>query len=291
MATLKQLIECEISDFFAGFGHPGEPETPEEMQSQLLARVMQLLAGLEQEPVAYIGKTMLEDIAGGERHCGRVWAGNEDRLSGESRIPLYAAPQLPQPAVMDEQYQHLSELYHAQEKRLFKIAQRIKGPSFDKYAYSPSQAIDVLESEIFGEREGDGRAAMLQGAEPVRVDTLRDGWVVVPVEPTESMLRASYMFAHVDNTKESWQAMLAAAPHQEVTTGNTTQQFESLGLIVTSDERKMELPRCSKHPETKLQAHPFEQLLSYPPQPVMYCPLCKPSVAEWVARDKKLRAR
>jgi len=78
-----------------------------------------------------------------------------------------AAPQLPQPSVVDEQYQHLSELYHSQEKRLFKIAQRIKGPSFDKYAYSPSQAIDVLESEIFGERECDGRAAMLQGAEPV----------------------------------------------------------------------------------------------------------------------------
>lgn len=61
----------------------------------------------------------------------------------------------PEPVVPDEQYQHLSELYHAQEKRLFKIAQRIKGPAFDKYAYSPSQAIDVLESAIFGEQEGD----------------------------------------------------------------------------------------------------------------------------------------
>ena len=69
--------------------------------------------------------------------------------------------------VPDERYQHLSELYHAQENRLFKLAQRIKGPSFDKYAHSPSQAIDVLESAIFGEREEDCRAAMLQGAEPV----------------------------------------------------------------------------------------------------------------------------
>ncbi|HED3881199.1 TPA: DUF551 domain-containing protein [Enterobacter hormaechei subsp. hoffmannii] len=71
-------------------------------------------------------------------------------------------------SVPDERYQHLSELYHAQEKRLFKLAQRIKGPSFDKYAYSPSQAIDVLESAIFGERKDeDCRAAMLQGSEPV----------------------------------------------------------------------------------------------------------------------------
>ncbi len=74
--------------------------------------------------------------------------------------PLFTAP----PAVPDEHYQILSDLYHAQEKRLFKLAQRIKGPSFDKYAHSPSQAIDVLESAIFGEREDEAcRASMLQG--------------------------------------------------------------------------------------------------------------------------------
>lgn len=65
------------------------------------------------------------------------------------------------PVVPDE-YRHLSELYHAQEKRLFKLAQRIKGPSFDKYAHSPSQAIDVLEAVIFGEDDDSCRAAMLK---------------------------------------------------------------------------------------------------------------------------------
>lgn len=34
-------------------------------------------------------------------------------------------------------------------------------------------------------------------------------------EPTKEMLTASYMFAHVDATRESWLAMLAAA-QQEV---------------------------------------------------------------------------
>lgn len=67
----------------------------------------------------------------------------------------------PAPVVPDESYQQLSELYHAQEKRLFKIAQRIKGPAFDKYSHSPSQAIDVLEGAIFGEDDAC-RAAMLQ---------------------------------------------------------------------------------------------------------------------------------
>lgn len=66
------------------------------------------------------------------------------------------------PVVPDE-YRHLSELYHAQEKRLFKLAQRIKGPSFDKYAHSPSQAIDVLEAVIFGEDADSCSAAILQG--------------------------------------------------------------------------------------------------------------------------------
>ncbi|MCP6201192.1 DUF551 domain-containing protein [Klebsiella pneumoniae] len=69
-----------------------------------------------------------------------------------------------QPAqVVPDDYQRLRELYHAQEKRLFKIAQRIKGPAFDKYSHSPSQAIDVLESAIFGE-DGACRAAMLAAA-------------------------------------------------------------------------------------------------------------------------------
>lgn len=92
---------------------------------------------------------------------------------------LYTAPPAPV-SVPDEHYQNLSELYHAQEKRLFKLVQRIKGPSFDKYAYSPSQAIDVLESAIFGEREEDFRAAMLQGAEPVTTaNKLRDAVEII----------------------------------------------------------------------------------------------------------------
>lgn len=79
-------------------------------------------------------------------------------------VLLSVAPPAPV-SVPDEKYQRLSELYHAQEKRLFKIAQRIKGPAFDKYAHSPSQAIDVLESALFVESDDDGRAAMLQGGE------------------------------------------------------------------------------------------------------------------------------
>lgn len=91
---------------------------------------------------------------------------NYDREDGDelnySVVPLYRHAQQA-PVVPDECYQQLSELYHAQEKRLFKIAQRIKGPAFDKYSHSSSQAIDVLEAAIFGEDEAC-RAAMLAAA-------------------------------------------------------------------------------------------------------------------------------
>ena len=44
MATMKQLVESEISDFFAIFGSPGEPVTIEEAQKTLLYRVSPLLS-------------------------------------------------------------------------------------------------------------------------------------------------------------------------------------------------------------------------------------------------------
>ncbi|QIH62349.1 hypothetical protein CRX67_03895 [Enterobacteriaceae bacterium A-F18] len=52
-------------------------------------------------------------------------------------------------------------------------------------------------------------AAGGNSAQPV---TVPDGYVLVPVEPTPEMLTASYVFAHIDNTADSWKAMLASAP-------------------------------------------------------------------------------
>ncbi|EHJ1672685.1 DUF550 domain-containing protein [Salmonella enterica] len=105
-----------------------------------------------------ITAAMIEKLAVNKK---REWPEPKD---GEPRLHI---KEQPAPVGLEEHYQRLSELYHAQEKRLFKIAQRIKGPTFDKYAYSPSQAIDVLESAIFGENEATCRAALLQGSQPV----------------------------------------------------------------------------------------------------------------------------
>ncbi|HCT9399992.1 TPA: hypothetical protein OUC09_001140 [Enterobacter hormaechei] len=170
MSTITKQAVQAVADLKAGYtlGHADVAILNE------LARIA--LASLEAEPVA------LRDERSGSGGISKK-PGFNDLQHG---TPLYTAPPAPV-SVPDERYQHLSELYHAQEKRLFKLAQRIKGASFDKYAYSPSQAIDVLESAIFGEREDECRAAMLQGAvgnSPV----IPDGYVLVPVEPTEDMI-------------------------------------------------------------------------------------------------------
>lgn len=64
----------------------------------LKAMARQLLAGLEQGPVAYIGVKMLNDMQDECRKTGRVWI--SDTGLGDC-VPLYAAPQLPQPEVPD----------------------------------------------------------------------------------------------------------------------------------------------------------------------------------------------
>lgn len=141
MATLKQLIESEIGDFFAGFGHTGEPETTEKMQSQLLARVMPLLAGMGQEPVADV---VAWHHPTEERTCD-IRLRRHDLAPG----PLYAAPQLPQPAVPDE-----TPREHA-----------------NGWPLSHSDYADGWNA---------CRAAMLQGAEPAKTGlTLREGLAAI----------------------------------------------------------------------------------------------------------------
>lgn len=125
-----------------------------------------VLASLDAEPAGY-------HVI---RECGKVGCSvatleeaekTRDFWNKRWTIRPYFYSAAPAPVVPEEHYQRLSELYHAQEKRLFKIAQRIKGPAFDKYSHSPSQAIDVLESALFGENEATCRTAMLQSSQPV----------------------------------------------------------------------------------------------------------------------------
>ncbi|WP_177205264.1 hypothetical protein [Citrobacter amalonaticus] len=241
---MKQLIECEISDFFAGFGHPGEPETPEEMQSQLLTRVMPLLAGMEQEPVAYMHRNGVSLM-----YAGDLDAKFKVKQSGWS--PLYAAPQLPQPAVVDADdnfYSWFGREWHENYQH-------------NQYTTAAKQMLGVMAESAW--RAGR-RAAMLQGADGTLTNedtrnhpednldmvdhsgdanekgnspVIPEGWVMVPIEPTEDMIVNGFesepdesfsdekewevyddmsgcqQAAH--RAKLCWAAMIAAAPKLE----------------------------------------------------------------------------
>ncbi|ENT3423974.1 DUF550 domain-containing protein [Salmonella enterica] len=125
-----------------------DPSDPLEWADmQFLLWDAQRRAGISDERIT---QAMVEKLAVNKQ---REWPEPKD---GE---PRQHVKEQPAPVAPDECYQHLSELYHAQEKRLFKLAQRIKGPRFDKYSHSLSQAIDVLELAILGESEEPCRAA------------------------------------------------------------------------------------------------------------------------------------
>ncbi|MDF3711707.1 hypothetical protein P3S30_25445 [Enterobacter hormaechei] len=211
MSNIDKHAVQAVADLKAGYtlGHADVAILNE------LARIA--LASLEAEAVGEVVLGEFDDA--GCHPDARVACiaanGQADWENFKDGTRLYTAP----PAtvsVPDECYQHLSELYHAQEKRLFKLAQRIKGPDFDKYAHSTSQAIDVLESAIFGESaEEDSSSAMLQG-DGGNSPVIPDGWVMLPAEPTQAMMNA--WLSEVANWRghaAGYRAMIAAAPQHE----------------------------------------------------------------------------
>lgn len=156
MTLTKSWLQKQITDLEAT--HDEIPFGLGEDGNNTLAALKLALAGMEAEPV--INRQSICNKV--HDKCSRLPGATFYNAAEFALDEIYAAPQ-PATVVQDENYQHLSELYHSQEKRLFKLAQRLKGPSFDKYAHSPSQAIDVLEAAIFGVDEEDCRAAVPQG--------------------------------------------------------------------------------------------------------------------------------
>lgn len=116
----------------------------------LKAMARQLLAGLEQGPVAYIGVKMLNDMQDECRKTGRVWI--SDTGLGDC-VPLYAAPQLPQPAVPD--MATVETTY-------------------------PDVQTNWQDAKMYAEGWNACRAAMLQSfgnSEQLNSPVIQDGWV------------------------------------------------------------------------------------------------------------------
>lgn len=105
----------------------------------------------------------------------------------------------------------------------------------DDYEFTDEELNRIIAGDMFTPRQDaimareiqKLRAAMLQGVEPVTTAyKLPEGWVAVPVEPTEEMIAAAMcsndvLFDKKDDTLfrvqhgEIWRAMLSTAPQQE----------------------------------------------------------------------------
>lgn len=136
----------------------------------------------------------------------RRWQSAPDKQYMVDLLELALAALTAEQAAQTESddYCNLKELYHAQEKRLFKLAQRIKGPAFDKYAHTTAQAIDVLEASLI-----DNTAQQYEALA---------GWRMVLVEPTDEMLAAYYDKSIAPISRLSiigYRAMLEAVPKPE----------------------------------------------------------------------------
>ncbi|QIK11845.1 hypothetical protein G7090_16445 [Leclercia sp. 29361] len=212
MATLQELIESEICDFFAGFGSPGEPETPEDMQSQLLARIAPLLASMEQDPVYQACKE-----AG-------VWVDIDPasvislRANGEQVRALYAVPQLPQPEVVSVPEGVLKSLLPDVEKSEFWFEHDGKiffeGVKFNNAVFEACRAAMLQGTHRDLSHPVDPQVAEY---EKIMHQAMPDGWVAVPVDPTEEMLDEfdSITDYGAEDSKDAWSRLIAAAPQQE----------------------------------------------------------------------------
>lgn len=182
------------------------PGAVNEDAAMALAAMKLALASLEAEAVAYIIQDKYERERGTDGHLSRSHASKyvspEDINEHEIICTaLFKAPPL---------------AHSVPDEWTFQNTQRYREDTGRQDAWSAMWGWNAC------------RAAMLQGAERVTTTyKLPDGYVLLPVEPTEEMIAAAMcsndvLFDKEDDTLfrvqhgEIWRAMLAAAPQQEV---------------------------------------------------------------------------
>lgn len=180
--------------------------------AMLKAMARQLLAGLEQEPVAWIVHTH-----GGNQLSNDVsYVSNAERFAGIRSTPLYAAPQLPQPAVTEKM---TAEKMPSDIKQLPAATALVWMEGWNACRAAMLQGAENVQEQ----HESAGSACKCRSSEKVQV--LQAGWMAVPVEPTMSQEFAGYKTLN-DTGKMSrlmktrlaniYRAMVTAAPQQEV---------------------------------------------------------------------------
>lgn len=134
------------------------------------------------------------------------------------------------------------------------------------------------------------RAAILQRAEPVQ------GWIPCSDRmPTKNDRVLIFINFNSDTVPPSiHDAQFTGSTFRR---GNATVNVFPLedGYGVThwmplpaAPQQEDRIQCCRTHPQTALQVHPFEMLMSLPPKQKMYCPECEPGVAERIDMMKNI---
>lgn len=148
-------------------------------------------ANREAQPVLYASEETLAYAKEGEKSLV-TWS----EPMGDAVIPLFTVPPAPTSGVVNLPTEFISD-----EGVVVRLEQVMAALALVGVKY---------------ERRGDAcRAAMLSqpvsGGYTFNSPVIPDGWKLVPVEPTEEMLRAAYREAAV-YSPTAYRAMLAAAP-------------------------------------------------------------------------------
>ena len=126
------------------------------------------LASLETEAVGYIDVEYAELLKSGHIESCSVYA-----ESGEGCCPVYTAPPAPVVDADDNFYSWFGREWYEHYQH-------------NQYTTAAKQMLGVMAESAW---KAGRRAAMLQVAEPVTTAyKLPEGWVAVPVEPTEDMI-------------------------------------------------------------------------------------------------------
>ncbi|WP_391487131.1 hypothetical protein [Leclercia tamurae] len=205
IAGTNDDIHPESDAMLRAWDYLNDDAAPPEVVREL---ARQLLAGLEQEPVAWTDAEELRDAKEGA--CGYLFAldGKANKFADPRRmIMLYAAPQLPQPAVV------------ITNEEIDSIVIPISPDGLDEEKYP-------IEWHLHHDRERIRkalheyacRAAVLQGAEPAQATTLREWTNEQCLEFLSVAFRHNEISGDIefDDIRLGVRFALAAAPQQEV---------------------------------------------------------------------------
>ncbi|HHG8707164.1 TPA: hypothetical protein ACPYUQ_004548 [Enterobacter hormaechei subsp. oharae] len=203
-------------------------------RSEQMEMARQLLTSMEQEPVAFIDRANLDYLESGAD--ADVWPASG---AGSDDVLLYAAPQLPQPAVPDiatvektypdvqtnwQDAKMYAEGWNACRAAMLKHSEPFIVTSDHRMMEMPQvEAINavtaMIQGFVYAETPTTMQTAPALDSSPKIAElpsgnspVIPDGWVMVPEEPTHEMLEAG---DEQFGTYDVYRRMIEAAPKLE----------------------------------------------------------------------------